>query len=146
MSGGRDPVGGSIREMDDRRGALLSGATEGTGTVHGVRVVDDGGIFWGAHDDTAYASGRGDTELGKLGHGGRDADLSHGLTDQGRPVELLGGGMHRTSGDEDSNAGPFYTPACPGHRVHFGGGKPLPPTVPPMQHAIPLVYTERKVP
>ena len=27
------------------------------------------------------------------------------------------------NGNEDSNAGPFSAPACPGHHGHFGGGK-----------------------
>ena len=54
--------------------------------------------------------------------------------------------MPRTSGDEEGDAGPFYAPACPGHRGHFGGGKPPPHMVPPMQHDGPLVNTERKAP
>ena len=62
-------------------------------------------------------------------------DLSHGLTDQGSPVELPGGGMPRPSGEKDVNAGPFTAPARPGHHGHFGGGKPPPPTLPPMKHA-----------
>ena len=74
------------------------------------------------------------------------ADVSHGLTGQGRPVELLGGGMPRTSGDEDGNAVPFSALSFPGHRGHFGWGKPSPPTVPSMRYAGPLTYTERKVP
>ena len=40
---------------------------------------------------------------------------------QGRPVELPSGGITRTSGDEDGNAGPFSSTACPGHRGCFGG-------------------------
>ena len=54
--------------------------------------------------------------------------------------------MPRTSGDEDGDAGIFYAPACPGHRGHFGGGKPPPPTVPPMRHAGLLRYTECTAP
>ena len=38
--------------------------------------------------------------------------------------------MTGTSGNEDGNVGPFYAPACPGHRGHFGGEKTPPPTVP----------------
>ena len=50
------------------------------------------------------------------------------------------------SGNEDGDAGPFSAPACPGHRGHFGGGNPPPPTVPPMQHAGPLLYVKRMAP
>ena len=85
-------------------------------------------------------------ELEKLGHGGRAADVPHGLPGQGRPVDLPGGGMPSTSGDKDGDVGKFYAPACPGHRVHFGGRKDPPPTSPPMQHADPLAFTERKAP
>ena len=146
MPGGGDLVGGGVWARDDRRGNLLPGATEGTGTVQGVRGGDGGGIFCGAQDDTAWASGRGDTELKNLGHGGRAEDILHGLTGQGRPAELPGGGMPRTSGDEDINVGTHSALECPGHRGHFGGGKPPPPTVPPIRHAGPLAYTERKAP
>ena len=84
--------------------------------------------------------------LEKLGHGGRAADLSHGLPVQGSPTDLPGGGMPMPSGDEDGNSGPFPAPAWPIHCGHFGGGKPPPPTVPLMQHAGPPVYTKRKAP
>ena len=114
--------------------------------VQGVRGGDGGGIFGGAQDDTACESGRGETELENLDHRGRSADASYGLPIQGRPAELPGGGMHRTSDEEDGNAGTFSAPAYPGHRGHFGGWKPPPPTVPPMQHAGPLDYIERKAP
>ena len=52
--------------------------------------------------------------------------------------------MHGTSGNEDGDAGPFYAPACLEHRGHFGGGKPSPPTVPPMRYAGPLEYVEQE--
>ena len=54
--------------------------------------------------------------------------------------------MTRTSSDEDGSLGTFYAPSCLGHRGHFGGVKPPPPTVPPMQRAGPLEYTEQKPP
>ena len=37
-------------------------------------------------------------------------------------------------------------PACPGHHVHYGGGKPPPPTVHPMWHAGPPAVTEHQSP
>ena len=113
MPGGGDPVVGVVRASDDRRGTLLTGVTEGTGKVQGVRGGDGGGIFVGAKDDKEWASGRGDTDLENLVHGGRAVEISHGLPDQGRPVELPGGGMTSTSGNKDGDAGPFSAPACP---------------------------------
>ena len=88
---------------------------------------DGGRIYGGSQDDLAWASGRGAAELENLGHGGRAADISHGLPGKGRPAELPGGGMFRTSGDEDGDAGPFPILSCPRHRGHSGGGNP-PPT------------------
>ena len=146
MTGGGDPVEGGVRATDNGRGALLLEAIEGMGTVQGVRGGYGGGIFGGAQDDTAWASGRGDMYLENLGHGGRAVDVLHGLPVQGRPAELPGGGMPRTSGDKDGDAGPFSALACHGHRGRFGGVKTLSPTVPPMQHADPLAYTEGEAP
>ena len=104
MPGGGDPVGGGIRATGDGRrvtgdgrGYLLPGATEGTVTGQGVRGVDSGWIFGRAQDDTTWESGRGDTDLENLNHGGISADVSHGLPVQGRPAGLPGRGIHRTS-------------------------------------------------
>ena len=144
MPGNRDPVGGGIRATDNGGGTHLPGATEGTGLGQGVQRGDGGRIFGGAQYDAAWASGRGETELENLGHGGRAADVLHRFHGQGRPAELPCGEMPRPSGDKDGDTGPFPTPACPGHRGHFGGGKPSPATVPPMRHAGPPACTEQK--
>ena len=61
-------------------------------------------------------------------------------------MDMPGGGMPRTSGNEVGDVGTFYAPACPGHCRHFGGGKYPLPTVTRMQHAGPLAYTEQKAP
>ena len=124
---------------DDGRGTLLPGAAEGTVAVQGVWGGSGGGIIGGAQDDTAWASGRGEMELEKVVHGGRAADVLHGLPVQGSPAEMPSGGMPRTSGDEDGNAGTFYAPACPGHRGYFGEGKSPPPMVPPSDMLVPLI-------
>ena len=58
-----------MRATDDGRGTLLLGAVEGTGAVQGVRVGDVDLIIGGAQDDTAWASGRGETELEKSATG-----------------------------------------------------------------------------
>ena len=79
-------------------------------------------------------------------NGGRATDFQNDLPVEGRPAELPGGGIPRTSDNKEGDTGPFYAPACPGHRGNFGGGKPPAPTVPPMRHAGPLSYTERKAP
>ena len=99
--------------------------TEKTVPVRGVRGGDVGRICGGSQDDSTWASGRGTTKLENLGHGGIAADLLNGLSGQGRPVELPGGGMLGPSSDEDGNAASIPIPACPGHRGHSGGGKPL---------------------
>ena len=52
--------------------------------------------------------------------------------------------MPRPSGDEEDDADPFPTPACPGHRGNSGGGKLPPPTVNLVQHYGPLACTEQK--
>ena len=40
------------------------------------------------HEETTWASGRGEMELYNLGHRGRTEDVSHGLPVQGRLSEL----------------------------------------------------------
>ena len=97
------------------------------GTLQGVRGGDGGGIFGREQDDTAWASGRGETELENLDHRGRAADVSHGLPGQGSPAELSGGGVYRKSGYKEGDAGTFSAPACPGNCGHFGGWNPPPP-------------------
>ena len=143
MSGDGDPVGGGAWAKDDGRGIFLPGATEVTVPVQGVWGGYGGGIFGGSQGDIAWDRGRGDTELEKLSHGGRAADVLDGLPSHG---VLPGGGMPRTGGDKDSDAVPFSTPAFPGHRGHFVGGKPPPPKVPLMRHTGPLAHTEQKKP
>ena len=64
-------------------------------------LVDGGGTIGGAQYDTAWASAREEAEIENLGLGGRAADKPHGLPVQGRPAELPGGGMPRTSGNDE---------------------------------------------
>ena len=52
ITGGREPVGGGVRETDDERGTLLPGAAEGTSAVKGVQGGAGGWIFGRAHDAT----------------------------------------------------------------------------------------------
>ena len=134
--------------MDDRRGTFLPGAAEGGGAMQGVRGGDGGWINGRSHEDITWASGRVEMglELENLGHGGITVDVPHGLPGQGSPAELPGLGMPRTSDDEAGDAGPFSSPAFSGHCDHFGGVKPPPSTVPPMQHSGPLVCVEQKAP
>ena len=61
-------------------------------------------------------------------------------------MELYRQGVSRASGDKDGNAGSFLPPAYPGYCHHFGVGKTLPPTVPPMLNAGSLAYTEQESP
>ena len=132
---------------EDHRGRLhVQGATEGTGFLQGVRVYDVGGIPGKSPDDLEWEGGRDTTDLENPFRGGQDTEISNGIPGQSRPVELPGGGMHGPSGNKDRDAGAFPATACPRHNGHSGGGKPLPPTLHPMQHAVPLARPERQSP
>ena len=132
--------------MDHGGGTHLQGDPEGTGSLQGVRGGDGGRIYGESHDDSAWAVGRGATELENPGHRGGATDISNGLPGQGRPLELTGGGMPGPSGNEDGDAGTLPPPERPRHRGHFGVGKPPPPKVHLMRHAGPLAGTERQAP
>ena len=58
--------------------------------MQGVRGGYGGWIYGRAHEDTRWVSGRGEMDFDNLGHGGRTADVPHGLTVQGRSAELSG--------------------------------------------------------
>ena len=124
MPGGGDSVGGSIREKYDRGGPNIPGKSERTVTVRGLREIEGGGIVGVPQDDTAWAGGRGAMDLGSLGQGRRNADISDGLPDQGRVAELSSGGLLRTSRDKNGDADALLQPACPGYHDHLVGGKP----------------------
>ena len=119
MPGRGEPYVGGVQATDDGRGTILPGAAEGMGAMKGVWGGDGRWIISGAHDYTTWASGKGDMDLENLGHGGITVDVPHGIPVQGRPADLPVGGMPRTSGDDDGNAGTFSAPACPGDRGHF---------------------------
>ena len=63
IPGGGDPVRGSLRVTDYGRGNFLPGAAEETGAVQGVWGGDGGWIYGRTHEDTTWATGRGDMEL-----------------------------------------------------------------------------------
>ena len=90
MLGVRDPVGGGVWATYYRRGTLLPGAAEGMGEVRGLWGGDGNWIDGREHDDTTWASGRGDMDLDNIDNGGRTTDISHGLPGQVRPMELPG--------------------------------------------------------
>ena len=71
---------------------------------------------------------------------------SAGLPDQGRTKELPCEGLPRKGWDTDSDADAFMQPAYPGHRNHFGGGKPPTPKLLTMQHAGTVEGTQQEVP
>ena len=48
--------------------------------------------------------------------------------------------------DTDGNVGSFLSTACPGYRHHIVGGKPLPHTLPPMEHVGDLACTKKEAP
>ena len=109
--------------------------------------VGDGSWVDGrAHEDATWAGGGGDTELVSHTSWRVTADVPDGLPDRGRTRELTGRGLSGTSGNEDGDAGTFYSPACPGYCSHFGGGEPPPHMVPLMRHAGTLACSEREAP
>ena len=146
LPGGGKSIGDGVQETDNGGGAHLQGATEGTGSVQGVRGGDVGGICGGSQYDSALASGRGAMELEKFVHRGRAADLLNGILGQGTPADLPSGGMSRTSGNKDGDAGPLPITVFPGHRGNSIRGKPPPPIVYPMQHVGLPVGTEQQAP
>ena len=144
IPGGGDPVGGGIWEKDDGGGSHIPETSERKGPAQGLREIGGGGIIGITQGDVAWAGGRGAVELGSLGHGRRAADVPDGLPEQGRAAELTSGGLPRSGRDKDGDADALFQPVCPGYRGHFGGGKPPPPTVPPMRHSGPMEGTKRQ--
>ena len=108
--------------------------------------VNDGRISCESHDDSAWAGGRGATELENPGHRVWATDISNGLPSQGRLANLPGGGMTGPSGDEDGDTGALPAPECPRQRGHSEGGKPPPIMVHPMRNSGPPVGTEQQAP
>ena len=47
-------------------------------------------------------------DLGSLGHRRQDADVTDGITDQGRDAELPSGGLPRPGRDEDDDADKLF--------------------------------------
>ena len=144
MSGGGDPVGGGVHATDDRRGTRLPGASEGTGSVQGVQGGDGGGIIGGAQYDTAWASDRGDMDLENLGHRGK----SRGRTARPScPRETHRAARWRNPQYERKQGRQYGYILCTGMSWtpwSFWRRENHPPTVPPMQHAGTLSYTEQK--
>ena len=81
VPGGRNAVGGSIREKDDGSGAFLLGEAEGSGTVHGVQGVDGARVAGGPSTDAAWEGSWWETELGNHGPRQEATYLQDGLTD-----------------------------------------------------------------
>ena len=125
--GGGDSFGGSIRDKYYGGGPNIPVTAERTGTVQGMGERDGNRIVGIPQGDTAWAGGRVVMDLGRLSHGRQTADVSDGLSDQGRAAELPSGGLPRTGRDEDGDVGALLQPACPVYRDHLGGGKPPPP-------------------
>ena len=64
MTGGKNAVGGGVRETDDGSGAFLPGETAVSGTVHGVRVRDGAWVVGGPSADAAWEGIGWETALG----------------------------------------------------------------------------------
>ena len=85
-------------------------------------------------------------DLGSFIHWRKATDVPDGLTNQGRDAELSSGGLPRPGRDKDGDADALFQLTFPGYCNHFGGGKPPPPTVPPIQNASPIEGTKRQGP
>ena len=66
MLGDWDTVRGGVRVTDDWRATFLTRVLEGNSAVQGLRKVDGAWFNGGAHEETTWASVRGDTYLGSL--------------------------------------------------------------------------------
>ena len=143
LTGGGNAVGGSLRETDDRRGTFLSGEAAGSGTVHGVWGGNCAWFAGSAHADAAWEVSVWETAFRNQGPGWGDTYLHNGLLGRRGTAELPHRGVFGAGGNKDGDAGSFLPPAWPGYRHHFVGGKPPPPTVPPMRHVGALEHTER---
>ena len=106
-------VRGGVREEDHGGRTNVQGATEGKFLLQRVWGVDAVRIPSKSPGDSECEGGRDETELENPGRGVRDTDISYGIPGQGIPAELPGGGMPRTSGNEERDAGAIPEPACP---------------------------------
>ena len=66
MIGDGDLVSGGVQVTDDGRATFLTRVSEGTSAVQGLRKGDGAWVNGGAHEDTTWASVRGDKYLGSL--------------------------------------------------------------------------------
>ena len=111
-----------------------------------MREGDGGGVAGIPPVETVRTGEGRAVELGSLIHGRRPANVSAGLTDQGRNKELPCGGLPRKGREMDSDADAFLHLVCPGHRDHLGGGKPPTPKVLMMRHAGTVEGTQQEAP
>ena len=111
-----------------------------------LRRFFGGGIPDKSSNDSTWEGGGNKTVMDHPGRGGWASDFQDDLPVEGRPAELTGGGMPGLSGDEGGNTGALPAPAFPQQRGYYGGGKPTPPTVLPMQHDGTPTGPERQAP
>ena len=134
MPGSGHPVEGGLRAADDGRRIVIPGEAASQGAVFGVL----GGYVIGVAGIPPKYLAQGvrvrETTLGDHAPRRRDTKLKNIFPNCGGGKELSCQGVSRTGSNSDRNAGPLPTTACPGHRDHTVGGKPTPPTVPPVQH------------
>ena len=64
MPGGRDAVGGGVREKDNGSGAFVTGEAEGSDSVHVVQEVNVARVADGTHADIAWERSGGWAALG----------------------------------------------------------------------------------
>ena len=144
MSGRGHLVLGGIRAADYRRRIIIPGKAVSKGTLLGVWGRYGFVVTNGPSTDVAQEGSGREAALGYHGPRWRSTNLQYGFPNCMGGKELSYRGVSGTVGDADGNASPFPTPACLEHRDHNRGGKPPPPTVPPLQNYGALEGTERE--
>ena len=88
MPGGGDSVGGGVWETNDRRETFIPGATEGKGTLQGVRGRDGDWVAGESHVDATWELCVEEMELGIIPPWRETTDIPYGLPDLWRTTEL----------------------------------------------------------
>ena len=78
------------------------------------------------------------------GRGGQD--VQDVFPDEGGTAAMSSGGVPGGSSNNDVNVGALRAPARPRHRGYAGGGQHPPPTVSPVQHAVPQMAPIERLP
>ena len=79
LSGGGEPVGGSVREEGHGGRSHAQGAVEGTGGMRRMQIVLGGGIPVKSYDDSTWEGGKDTSAMKHPGRGDWDSDFQDDL-------------------------------------------------------------------